>query len=288
MSISQALTYNEETKKTKTELPKEYKEYKTVFKKKASERFPLKKPWNHAIDLKPDFVPKDCEVYPMSPREQEKLDEFINKNLCKYIRPSKSPQASPFFFVAKKDSEKLRPCQDYRRLNNWTIKNAYPLPRIGDLLDKLKGAKYYIKFDLRWRYNNIRIKEGDEWKAAFKTNKGLFEPTVMFFSLCNSPSTFQNIMNDIFKEEINEGWLLIYMDDILIFTDDHSKMEEYTKRVLQKLHDDNLFLNLDKCVFDITKVEYLGLIIRKNKIAMEPTKLVGIADWPTPTTVKQV
>jgi len=150
MSISQGLTHNEGTKRTKTELPKEYKEYKTVFEKKASECFPLKKPWDHAIDLKPDFVPKDCKVYPMSPREQEKLDEFINKNLCKkYIRPSKSPQASPFFFIAKKDSEKLRPCQDYQRLNDWMIKKAYPLPHIGDLLDKLKDAKYYTKFDLR-------------------------------------------------------------------------------------------------------------------------------------------
>jgi len=289
MSISQGLAHDTETKKTKTELHKEYKEYKTVFKKKASERFPVKKPWDHAIDLKPDFVPKDCKIYPMSPGEQEKLDEFINENLCKkYIRPSKSRQASPFFFVSKKDSGKLKPCQDYRRLNNWMIKNAYPLPRVGDLLDKLKGAKYYTKFDLRWGYNNVRIKDGDEWKAAFKMNKGLFEPTVMFFGLCNSPSTFQNMMNDIFKDEINEGWLLIYMDDILIFTDDHPKIEEYTKRVLQKLHNNDLFLNLDKCVFDVTKVEYLGLIIKKNKIAMEPTKLAGIADWPAPTTIKQV
>jgi len=174
---------------------------------------------------------------------------------------------------------------DYQRLNDWTIKNAYPLPCVGNLLHKLKGAKYYTKFDLRWGYNNVRIKKGDEWKAAFK---GIFKPTVMFFSLCNSPPTFQNMMNNILKEEINKGWLLIYMDDILIFTDDHLKMEEYTKRVLKKLQDNDLFLNLNKCIFDITKVEYLGLIIRKNKIAIEPTKLAGITDWPAPTTIKQV
>src|SRR6202023_3259980 len=95
------------------------------------------------------------------------------------------------------------------------IKNAYPLPRVGDLLDKLKGAKVFTKLDLRWGYNNVRIKEGDEWKAAFKTNKGLFEPLVMFFGLCNSPATFQNMMNDIFATELDEGWILIYMDDIL-------------------------------------------------------------------------
>jgi len=137
-------------------------------------------------------------------------------------------------------------------------------------------------------YNNVRIKEGDEWKAAFKMNKGLFEPTVMFFGLCNLPSIFQNMMNDIFKDEINEEWLLIYIDDILIFTNNHSKMEEYTKRVLQKLHDNDLFLNLNKCVFDVTEVEYLGLIIKENEIAIKPTKLARIADWPIPTTIKQV
>ena len=289
MSISQGLAHDTETKKTKTELPKKYEEYKTVFEKKASECFPVKKPWDHAINLKSDFILKDCRIYPMSPGEQEKLDKFINENFCKkYIRLSKFPQASPFFFISKKDSGKLRPCQDYWRLNDWTIKNAYPLPHVGNLLDKLKGAKYYTKFDLRWGYNNVRIKEGDEWKAAFKMNKGLFEPTVMFFGLCNLPSTFQNMMNDISKDKINEGWLLIYMDDILVFTNDHSKMEEYMKRVLQKLHDNNLFLNLNKYVFDVTEVEYLGLIIKENKITMEPTKLAGIADWPAPTTVKQV
>jgi len=113
-------------------------------------------------------------------------------------------------------------------------------------------------------------------------NKGLFEPTVMFFGLCNSPSTFQNMMNNIFKDKINERWLLIYMDDILIFTNDHSKMEEYTKKVLQKLHNNDLFLNLDKCVFDITEVEYLGLIIKENEIAMEPPEShIGLPPLPS-------
>ena len=137
--------------------------------------------------------------------EQQVLDAFLEENLRKgYIRPSKSPQASPFFFVGKKDGA-LRPCQDYRTLNNGTVKNAYPLPLISDLLDKLKGAEYFTKLDVRWGYNNIRIKEGDQWKAAFKTNRGLFEPTVMFFGLCNSPVTFQAFMDKIFHNEINQN-----------------------------------------------------------------------------------
>jgi hypothetical protein len=123
--------------------------------------------------------------------------------------------ASPFFFISKKDSKKLRPVQDYRRLNEGMIRNAYPLPRVDELLDKLKGAKYFTKLDLRWGYNNVRIRPGDEWKAAFKCSKGLYEPLVMFFGLCNSPGTFQNMMNDIFLIETNEGWILIYLDDML-------------------------------------------------------------------------
>src|SRR6204780_3653934 len=125
--------------------------------------------------------------------------------------------ASPFFFVKKKDGS-LRPTQDYRKLNEATIKNRYPLPLISELIDKLAGAKVFSKMDVRWGYNNIRIKEGDEWKAAFRTNLGLFEPLVMFFGLTNSPATFQTMMNDIFKGLIARGVVVVYLDDILIFT----------------------------------------------------------------------
>jgi hypothetical protein len=150
-----------------------------------------------------------------------KLDEFLEENLQKgYIQPSKSPMASPFFFVSKKDSDALRPCQDYRYLNDGTVKNVYPLPLVGDLLDKLKGVNIFTKLDIRWGYHNIRIKEGDKWKGAFKMNKGLFKPTVMFFGLCNSPATFQAMMNDIFRDMLNKGWLInhLLMEDILIYS----------------------------------------------------------------------
>jgi hypothetical protein len=225
----------------------------------------------------------------MNPEEQKEQEKFLEENLRKgYIRPSISPMASPFFFISKKDSKKLRPVQDYRRLNEGTIKNAYPLPRVDELLDKLKGAKYFTKLDLRWGYNNVRIRPGDEWKAAFKCSKGLYEPLVMFFGLCNSPGTFQNMMNDIFLIETNEGWILIYLDDILIFAKDKETLEQMTLRVLKKLRDNDLFVNLDKCTFAATEVEYLGMVISEDQIKMDPTKLEGIKNWPTPTTVKQV
>ena len=118
--------------------------------------------------------------------------------------------ASPFFFVSKKD-RKLQPCQDYRYFNDWTIKNPYPLPLISDIMDKLKGAKYFTKMDIHWGYNNIQIQKGDEWKVTFKTNKGLFEPTVMFFGMCNSPAMFQSMMDKIFVNVIEGKLVIIYI-----------------------------------------------------------------------------
>ena len=135
--------------------------------------------------------------------------------------------AAPVFFVKKKDG-KLRLVQDYHMLNAMTVKNKYLLPLILELIAKLRGAKYFTKLDVRWGFNNVRIKEGDEWKAAFRTNRGLFEPLVMFFSLTNSPATFQTMMDDIFEELISEGVVVVYLDDILIFTETIDEHREVT------------------------------------------------------------
>jgi len=197
-------------------VPKEYHAYLHLFDKKSSERFPEPRSWDHKIEMKPDFEPKVFKKYNLSPIEQKELDKFIDENLEKgYIVPSQSPMASPFFFVSKKDGS-LRPCQDYRYLNEKTVKNAYPLPNIPELMDQLRGAKYFSKFDIRLGYNNVRIRKGDEWKAAFVTNRGLFEPTVMFFGMCNSPATFQAMMDDILGNMKRKGYCIVYMDDIMI------------------------------------------------------------------------
>jgi hypothetical protein len=161
------------------------------------------------------------------------------------------------------------------------MRNVYPLPLVSNLLDKLKGTNIFMKLDIQWGYHNVRIKERDKWKEAFKMNKGLFKPTVMFFRLCNSPATFQVMMNDIFRDMLNEGWLIIYMDNILIYSNNPEEHRKRTLRVLARLYKHDLFLKAEKCKFDV-KVEYLGLIISKNKIAMDPTKLMGIChlDFP--------
>jgi hypothetical protein len=238
--------------------------------------------------MKEGFEPKSFKIYNLTGNEQDELDKFLAENLKKgYIRPSQSPMASPFFFVDKKDG-KLRPCQDYRYLNDWTIKNAYPLPLISDIMDKLQGAKYFTKLDVRWGYNNIRIKKGDEWKAAFKTNRGLFEPTVMFFGMTNSPATFQSMMDSIFEDMIMAKEIIIYMDDILIFADTQEKLERLTKVVLERLEDYDLYLKPKKCEFNKKRIEYLGMIVEEGKLSMDPVKLGGIRDWPIPSTVKQI
>ena len=171
---------------------------------------------------------------------------------------TKSPYVASFFFIKKKDGS-LRPVQDYRPVNQWTIKNKYPLPLIPQLVDRLRGCTLYTKFDIRWGYNNVRIKEGDEWKAAFLTNEGLFEPTVMFFGLTNSPATFQTMMNTIFATEIAQAWLTVYMDDMAIHTkrlEDETEEEhlerhrKYVKHILAKLEEHDLFLKPQKCTFE--------------------------------------
>ena len=179
-----------EEKMDKELIPEEYHEYLDVFSEEKAAWFPELKLWDHKIKMKEGFKPKLFKNYNLTPVEQLKLDKFLKENLDKgYIQPLESPMASPFFFVSKKDG-KLWPCQDYWYLNNWTIKNSYPLPLISDIVDKLKGAKYFTKMNVHWGYNNIWICKGDGWKVAFKTNKGLFEPMVMFFGMCNSPATF--------------------------------------------------------------------------------------------------
>ena len=143
-----------------------------------------------------------------------------------------------------------RPVQDYRKLNDITVKNAAPLPLIPDLVDKLQGARIFTKLDVRWGYNNIWIREGNEYKVAFKTALGLFEPLVMTFGLCNVPATFQTFMNQIFEDLLDTGQVVIYLDDILIFTHTSNQMERLTRKVLEHLQRHDLFLKPEKCFFD--------------------------------------
>ena len=171
---------------------------------------------DHAIDVKEGFMPQKGKVYPLSREEREEVREFVKEQLRKeYIWPSKSSQMAPVFFVGKKDGKK-RMIQDYRYFNEWTIKNNYLLPLISDVLENIGTKKLFMKMDLRWGYNNVRIKEGDEWKAAFTMLEGSFEPTVIFFGLTNSPATFQAMMNELLRDLINMEKVAVFIDDMIV------------------------------------------------------------------------
>ena len=185
------------------------------------------------------------------------------------------------FFIKKKDSS-LRLVQDYRTLNTVTVKNQYPFSLISELVSQLHGAKYFTKLDIRWDFNNVRIKPGDEWKTAFHTNWGLFEPLVMFFGMTNSPATFQTMINDVFRTVIAEGIVIVYLDDILIFTRIKEEHEQAVWRVLEILVEHKLFLCPEKCEFHQQQIEYLGLVISENKVAIDPVKVTGVHEWPIP------
>ena len=166
------------------------------------------------------------------------------------------------------------------------MKNQYPLPLIPKLIDKIKNTKVFSKLNICWGYNNVWIKEGDEWKAAFITNRGCFEPLIMFFGLCNSPATFQTMMNEIFQEELNEGWLHIYMDDFLITANSIAENEARLQCVFAKCQDHKMFFKPEKCSFLQDSVNYLSLIIKHGKITMDTIKVDTIHSWPVLRNVK--
>jgi hypothetical protein len=214
-----------------------------VFDKETSERMPQRKKWDHAIELKEGFKPKKAKIYPMSPQEQKEISDFLTDQTRKgYICPSKSPQTSPIFFIPKGDKKRM--VQDYQYINEFTKKNNYPLPLISGLVDKVAKAKIFTKLDLRWGYNNVRIKEGDKWKAAFSTYLRSYEPLVMFFSLTNSPATFQTMMNEILRNMIADDKVVVYI--ILIYSESIKGHKETVKEVPKRLMENNLFTKPEK------------------------------------------
>jgi len=225
----------EDHRKIEEMVPKKFLKWKRVFGKVESERMPKRKVWDHAIDLKEMFKPRKGRIYPLSKNEREEVQNFVEDQLRKgYIRPSKSPQTSPVFFVGKKDGSK-RMVMDYHNLNDQTIKNNYPLLLITELIDNMGSKKVFTKMDLRWGFNNVRIKEGDEWKGAFTMHIGSFEPTVMFFGMTNSPATFQAMMNEILRDLINEGKVAAFVDDMLVGTETEEGHDEIVEEILRRL-----------------------------------------------------
>ena len=259
-----------------------------MFGKKQSERMPTRKLWDHVIEMREGFVPRKGKVYPLSREEREEVREFVKEQLRKgYIQPSKSPQMALVFFVEKKDGKK-RMVQDYRYLNEWMIKNNYLLPLISNVLENIGTKKIFTKMDLRWGYNNMRIKEGDEWKAVFMILEGLFEPTVMFFGLTNSLATFQAMMNELLRDLINTGKVVVFIDNVIVGTEMKERHDELVVEIIKRLEENDLYVKLEKCKWKVREVGFLGVVIGPEGIKMEEEKVKGILEWPTPKCIKDV
>ena len=193
----------------------------------------------------------------------------------------------PVFFVGKKNGKK-RMVQDYQYLNEWTVKNNYPLPLISDMLENIGTKKVFMKMDLRWGYNNVRIKEGDKWKVVFTTPEGSFEPMVMFFGLTNSPATFQAMMNKLLRDLINTGKVVAFIDDVIIGTETEEGHDELVAEVIKRLEENNLYVKPEKCRWKVREVEFLGVVIGSEGIKMEEEKVKGVLEWPTPKCIKDI
>ena len=193
----------------------------------------------------------------------------------------------PVFFVGKKDGGKCI-VMDYHKLNRQTVKNNYLLPLITELVDNMGSKQVFTKMDLWWRYNNVRVKEGDEWKVAFTTHMGSFEPVVMFFRMTNSPATFQAMMNEILRNMINEGKVVVFVDDMLVGTEAEEGHNEVVEEVLRRLEENDLYVKPEKCMWKVQKVPFLGVVMGEGKVEMVEDKVEGVLKWPTPQYVRDV
>jgi len=249
---------------------------------------PTRKIWDYAIDIKEGFVPRKGKEYQLLREEREEVHEFINEQLRKeYIRPLKSPQMALVFFVGKKDKKK-RMVQDYWYLNEWTVKNNYPLPLISDVIENIGTKRVFMKMDLRWGYNNMRIKERDEWKVVFMISEGSFKPTVMFFELTNSPANFQAMMNELLRDLINTEKVAVFINDVIVGMEEEEGHDELVVEVIKRLEENDLYVKLEKCKWKVKEIGFLGVVIRPEGIKIKENKVKDVLDWLTPKCVKDV
>ncbi|KAL0562094.1 hypothetical protein IC582_002544 [Cucumis melo] len=240
-----------------------------------------------AIELEPGTVPISRAPYRMAPAELKELKIQLQELLDKgFIRPSVSPWGAPVLFVKKKDGS-MRLCIDYRELNKVTVKNRYPLPRIDDLFDQLQGATVFSKIDLRSGYHQLRIKDEDIPKTAFRSKYGHYEFIVMSFGLTNAPAVFMDLMNRVFREFL-DTFVIVFIDDILIYSKTEAEHEEHLRMVLQTLRDNKLYAKFSKCEFWLKQVSFLGHVVSKAGVSVDPAKIEAVTGWTRPSTVSEV
>lgn len=271
-------------------LPTEYHAYVDVFSKAASDELPPHRPYDHHIRLEDGVDARQVGYTPlrrMSDEELREVKKHLDDNLGKgFIVASAAGIASPILFVRKPNGG-LRFCVDYRKLNSLTKKDRYPLPLIDETLARLGHAKFFTKLDIRQAFHRIRMNEEDEDLTTFRTRFGSFKYRVMPFGLTNGPASYQHFMNDVLFDYLDK-FVSAYLDDILIYSETLEEHKQQVKQVLERLRKAGLQVDIEKCEFHVTETKYLGLIVGRNGIRMDPERIRAINEWEEPKTVKQV
>ncbi|CAA0810895.1 Uncharacterized mitochondrial protein AtMg00860, partial [Striga hermonthica] len=239
------------------------------------------------IDLVPGVGPMSKVPYRMAPKELQELKAQIQELLSlSFIRPSVSPWGAHVLFVKKKDGT-LRMCIDYRDLNRLTVKNKYPLPKIEDLFDQLRGARVFSQIDLRSGYHQLKIKDSDVAKTAFRTRYGHYEFVVMPFGLTNAPAVFMDLMNRVFHPFLDQ-FVIVFIDDILVYSRSAAQHEEHLRIVLETLRRERLYAKFSKCEFWLDRVAFVGHIVMAEGIEVDPTKIEAVRNWSAPRSVTEI
>ncbi|XP_019414910.1 PREDICTED: uncharacterized protein LOC109326644 [Lupinus angustifolius] len=261
-------------------------EFRDIFEKPV-QLPPLRKGHNHQIPLLQDINPVNMRPYKYAKHQKDIIEKLLQEMLDSgIIQNSNSPYASPVVLVGKKDGS-WRLCVDYRGLNKGTVKDRFPIPLVEDLMDELPGSTIFSKLDLRAGYHQVRMETSDIYKNAFRTHRGHYEYLVMPFGLTNAPATFQGFMNAIFSEFLRK-FLLVFFDDILIYSKSLDEHVDHLKRVLQFMQRHALFAKKSKCYFGVDMVEYLGHFISAQGVSTDASKISVVKDWPLPQTLKQL
>ena len=290
-TISPELAIAEKRPKDKQQIrtlvPREYHDYITLLEEQEPKDLPPHQHNDHKIELDSTKGVPNKKLYSMKEKELQELRDYLGKNLSRaWIRESDSAVGAPILFVKKRDRS-LRLCVDDRGLNAVTKKGRYPLLLIGEALDQLSTAKYYTKLDIKDTYHNIRIRDGDEWKTAFKTRYGLMEYTVMLFGLTNATATFQRWIYSTLDRYL-DICCLVYLDEILIYSNDITQHKKDVRNIIEIIRKDGMKLETSKCEFHNKETAYLGFIVNPEGVRVDPVKTRAIEQWETPKTVKDI
>ena len=278
---------DEENTDPLADMPKEFRQYLVIMKKEAADALSQHHLYDCKIELKEGATAPWGPIYPLSEAELQTLREWLKEmEKTGKIKRSTSPAGSPILFVPKPNGRGLRLYVDYRGLTAITIPNRYPLPLMQQLQDRVQGAQWFTKMDLKNGFNLIRIREGDEWKTAFRTRYGLYEFQVMPFGLMNAPSSFQDMMNHVLSDVLDVG-VLAYMDDILVYAKTEEEHDRLVKKVLERLQHNGLAISPEKCIWKAEEVEFLGYVIGRNGFRVSQDKVEAILSWQQPTSLTE-